>query len=104
MCWGGEGFEAGLVTNSLYFPLFLQDLLPLLLPDVPSLTWAGLTEAGLRLVLRAWAVLQHWETGWGAASTPTLNSRPAGLTAWLPWAPGAPDSTILLIQGGLCFI
>lgn len=47
MCWGVEGFEAGLGTNSLYFPLFLQDLLPLPLPDVRSLTWAGLSEAGL---------------------------------------------------------
>lgn len=27
VCWGGEGFGAELGTNSLYFPLGLQDLL-----------------------------------------------------------------------------
>lgn len=55
-------------------------------------------------MLRACAVLQHRETGWGAVSTPSLYTRPAGLTALLPWAPGAPGPTTLLFQGGLCFI
>lgn len=75
---------------------------PLARPGLQPLTWAGGCEAGLGLVLGAWAVLQHRETGWGAAAAPALYPRPTRLAAGAPRAPGAPGSTTLFIMGGPC--
>lgn len=47
-------------------------------------------------MLRAWAMLQHGDPGQGAVAASVLHSRPTGLTAWPPGAPGTPGTTSLL--------